>query len=796
MKRTLFHLENESKRGVALIVVLGFLSIMIVMAVAFLTQARMERLVSDATMEGQRGRQLLRTALHAAMNDYSVALSAAQLVMPVKPEQELFVSFPPTALSGISGGKIGKDGISLLVGEVSDWIPRKYTNDPYLALATVTNDAEWILVREDPSTQSRILGRYAYACFDMSGGMDANLIARVDEVAKNDGRVASNRVRRSVRQVPMGLLPEAVNASQFKSYRKGWKGFDSLYALIHLTDGNAEDGNGEATRWDPSRKEIYGAGLASNKVSDLTPFSLSAFRGGQFQQGPNKWTPYVLVNESTVWSTVLNPISSQFGSGWNTWIGDAIHDYTHADKIPKGTDYPSPKNVPMFNEIDATFEVEETSAGEGLANYTLKLNLTFEFWYPFPSTDNNGGSFRVEAPTVGGGPATTGPNQLWFRVLPVVSGTEPLVLRLGTASPSPSTLTVDAKYNGGIPYVATGGSTNFVYEIPFVNNTGVGPLPSGLTMQLQQGFSLMQPIYLTSGGANADMIPKGLSFSGAALANGQKITKTKAVTDPRLNHLTGEWVEESSSPGKMNTWDASLKAKFLAEGTNFYCRNAPMETPAELGFISTGKAWETIDLCTVDAANMLAPLVTDSNLFLTWNSNQVFYTNGTINPNTRSSNVLASVFYDLSTHEVPGVGTSLIPANPIDESTAQFIAARIMDETTNGTISTVFHAGSDWARIPGMRKNGALAAMGLNNNQRESLIRNTWGLFSPDNSLFTVVVVAQTIKEGPTAVGIWGGDDLVTGERRAVALVWRDPFKTGQNLHHEMLVRMFRYLND
>ena len=48
------------RRGVALIVVLGFLSIMIVMAVAFITQARMERLVSDATLEGMRGRQLLR----------------------------------------------------------------------------------------------------------------------------------------------------------------------------------------------------------------------------------------------------------------------------------------------------------------------------------------------------------------------------------------------------------------------------------------------------------------------------------------------------------------------------------------------------------------------------------------------------------------------------------------------------------------------------------------------------------------------------------------------------------------
>ena len=109
----------------------------------------------------------------------------------------------------------------------------------------------------------------------------------------------------------------------------------------------------------------------------------------------------------------------------------------------------------------------------------------------------------------------------------------------------------------------------------------------------------------------------------------------------------------------------------------------------------------------------------------------------------------------------------------------------------------MFQAGSDWARVPAMKKGGKLwNAYNLNNNQRESLVRNTWGLFSPANSLFTVVVIAQPVKEGPGQIGVWGDDDSVTGERRAVALVWRDPFKRGSNLHHEMFIRMFRYLND
>ena len=40
--------SENGRRGVALIVVLGFLSIMVMMAVAFITQARTERMVAGA----------------------------------------------------------------------------------------------------------------------------------------------------------------------------------------------------------------------------------------------------------------------------------------------------------------------------------------------------------------------------------------------------------------------------------------------------------------------------------------------------------------------------------------------------------------------------------------------------------------------------------------------------------------------------------------------------------------------------------------------------------------------------
>lgn len=804
----------------ALIVVLGFLSLMVLAAVAFLTHARMERMVADSTLDAQRGRQLVRTAVNAAMNDYSAYLDQNQLIMPINPAERLFTSRPASGAFGLGGRTSGDDGIELLVGEVKDWIPRRYMRHLVPAAQQtpdmldgpdLVKNAQWILVREDPTRgQSRILGRYAYACFDMSGGIDANLIARTDEIAGNDARIASNRIRHTVRHVPMRLLPEVADFSTFKSLRRGWQGFDSLQMLIKLTDGKGNSGDDppSADRWQPERKEVHGAGLNSNLVSDLTPFSLSAFRGGRYTAASGLWTPYVLINENTDWQNVLQPIANQFPGGLPDWIDDAIGDYTSASVTPKGTDYPSPKNVPMFNEVAGKFELKEEpdSANPGFSKYYLETELNFEFWYPFPSQDNEGGSFQLEPPAIGGGFATSGGTEIWIRMALMAPGMVQVELDPGTL---PSPLAVAANWNGGKPY-SPGASPDFAYRQEIKRPPGeTNPIPAGATLRIQSVMT-RKPIYLTAGGGNADMLPTDLTLARPlSLQKGQPAKFANAVTDPRLNHLAGQWVEENGgegSIGEMNNWGGSTRDRFLAEGTNLYCRNRPMETPAELGFISTGKEWETIDLCTPEAVTLMATLVADTNLWVAatgginkpWTSTNVFYTNGTINLNTRSSNVLASAFVDLATHEVPNIPTSRIEANPIDENTAMFMAEKIMEATEAGTIDTCFHAGTDWVSIPAMQQNGALwRANGLNNNQREALIRNTWGLFNPENSLFTVVVVAQPIKEGPVGVGLWDPNvDLITGERRAVVLAWRDPFRTGRNLHHEMFIRMFRYLND
>jgi hypothetical protein len=386
----------------------------------------------------------------------------------------------------------------------------------------------------------------------------------------------------------------------------------------------------------------------------------------------------------------------------------------------------------------------------------------------------------------------------------------------------PAALSVPAQWNNGTPYRPTPQSFDILVDLI----SPIGALPPGLTLTVLGGI-FQQPLYLIGPGGNADMIPgpspntQPFSVAGVQMLppSTSSPTNSYACIDPRLNHDRGQWaLEIPPSLGQMNNWYTSpvrLKksgamsdSAIRNEGFCMYSRNAPMENPAELGFISNGKEWGTIDLCTPQGADLMAKLVS-TNVYSRWLQNKgVLYTNGTINPNTRSTNALLAAFVDLPANEVPNqpaerfVSTTY-GAVSISEELARTLVERMIAETDASRVTVaerlenIFQFGSDWARIQPMQQEKELAQKGLNNNQRESLIRNTWGLFSADDSLFTVVAIAQPIKEGPNNVGIWDSkEDLVTGERRAVALAWRDPFKTGQNLHHEMFIRMFRYLND
>lgn len=137
-------------------------------------------------------------------------------------------------------------------------------------------------------------------------------------------------------------------------------------------------------------------------------------------------------------------------------------------------------------------------------------------------------------------------------------------------------------------------------------------------------------------------------------------------------------------------------------------------------------------------------------------------------------------------------------AKLVDPALAGLLAKAITDYNAEnkswGTNS--FEGLADWTAIPALRRapNDNWGGPVNNNMQVEGVIRNSYRLFNPNQNLFTIIVVAQAINDQGVRGSFDSNTDTILGEKRAVALVWRDPFmgKAGRN---EMFIRMFRYID-
>ena len=851
MKRKLDPSENSGKRGVALIVVLGFLSIMILLAVAFLTQARMERLVAGVSLDGQRARQMARTAVNAAMSDYSYTLYGSQkLMLPPKGTVfDLFVSKPPYASGEVqpslagNNGSISASGQQLMQGEARNWIPREYLEFEDDAM----DDTRWMLVRRDPSkgpgADNPIVGRYAYLCFDMSGGMDANLIALSEGVAS----VGKATNRNSVRDIGLGELLEMQpvdgldtppDASLFKRLRRGWHGFDTLSELILLTNGRYNGGENQqaviyngtvyyyidegvsadelptSEVWGPpglnnsrwrsgegwTRIENGKVALNSTNVSDLVPYSLATFRGWEYDPNTAKWNTDDLVDwqaypswDEADWASALGDLKEQFADEEiPVWWQDAVADYTGAAAYPKGTNYPSPKNVPMINEVSIRVNPAVLAGTTNQLHFDIELQV--EVWFPFPDPENApAGSFTLE-PTIGGGPTMNGTTDIW---IPMQGQGAQYTVPAWSATPaSPATFT--ASYNGGTPEILTlTYSVNAPVTMADTNATLIASMPLQILTTAGNGVRIEN-----SGGQIVDWIPSsvidlfGENGPFLALNSPTPATYYWEVHDPRLNHeKESAWGPADGSMGAVN--DAATANGYGENGdsTTFYCANKPMTAPVELGYLSTGLPWKTLEFCTKEGADALSRMVSTEVLGEV-GSVGVAYTNGTVNPNTGSSNVLRAVFSGL---QFKDDGSALDDAE-LDDLVKVFLQTtatkKIQDLTGEEYFGGACMRGIDWIWAKPFQANEYFSLKGWTKNERHRLIERTWGLFNPNNSMFTVLAIGQVVKEGPEKPGVWSEDDLISGERRAVAMVWRDPTPPGLGKPHEMFVRVFKFMDE
>ena len=791
--------NGTRRRGVALIVVLGFLSLMIMMAVAFLTQTRVERLVAAASLEGMRTRQMGQTAIAAAMQDY---LNAMKQVTPAQKDNDIFLSgdLDVTMNNHYSGEKLGDD--RLVVGKVEDWLM-----DEHLDAAKGGGDAsddirnaEWIWVREEPGSRSRILGRYAYACFNMSGLIDANLLGSEygDDVPDYGSGTNRNNVRK--------MLLDAVSASpatggerqrKLNKYQIMWKGFDTPAALRNLTDGKVNDGQpGAPNRWEGV--DIDEAAVGGISVADLAPYSYSVIHmeGGDGKKKIQA-TADKITADPDFGATILAGADPEN-------VKKALMDYEDADLLPQGgkADYPSVEPVPMFNEVGVRIGLVETAAGTdtntgmAVSTYDMQVHVKPEFWYPFPSDLNPNSSFEF-APTMGGDRNPSGAADIWVQIVGRDAGGTSVDLKAAVFTPATPETVTSEKGKPYVPSTATGGE--YVFTLPLTDVSDVSKLSSGMALRI--GNIRLRNLTLKQGGQTVDAMatdePIDFFFRPAPvlLAGVLSEMKSAEVDDPRFNHLGDHWTKSDASPPSFGGTNESAIAAInqvvgIDPGNSFFCRNEKMKCPAELGYIPTGTPWETLNILGNDGIRFMNRLVCDDQIYSLLNTKQVYFTNGTINPYTRHTNVINGALYGIDIREVPGM-----PGEPKSE---ERLSANDLKPIVKAVMeSQVKNGPAGWGAVLG----DSGINPDLNKNHLIAMLSNTWGLFNESDRLFVVVVVAQSIKEGAdeTGLGNWNQtDDMITGERRAVALCWMDGSSDvgGESLTQEMDIIMFQYLNE
>ncbi len=758
--------EGNGRQGIALIVVLGFLSILILMAVALVTLTRTERLVAATSVEGIRAKVLARGAIDAAINDINRDFWPDRHIHPSKRDRALFQS------QG-TGGVLGPN-MSIFDSEATNWVPRKYlsTGDSDFNIRSKWQNAQWILVRDPTNTATgTILGRYAYLAVDCTGLLDANLVASPSPGA--GGTYTSMPMRTSVRHVPIEQLSETFAGSGFTASdwfienRNNYHGFSTIREIVAFNDG-------APGIYPFTERRVFDGPLVNN----LGPFSLSYDQGwwdwssGQWRRG----MPPAIPENVNTWTDGQAMDVFQQVLGLDSAMADemliAFRDYIDTDRIPQSTTAFTVEAVPMLNEFIVGARID-TDASD-IVDVTIFIAV--ETWYPFPSrTPLTGYGFQVNRPTIS---SQIGLGDIVVQI--AAPGIGPI--DYGTVSPVDSDVIGPISYNDGLPQVWP----PLEYRI---RNLGVPtntPLRISTTFYEVQIWNDVNEIDRMQGPRSVPRIDIRVPGSGGS-ESGVSQSSLQA-NDPRLNHIPEQWDTATPTPGGLNP---STAARDL-EGRDMFVRDGPLQCVSELGFLLSprkpGQAavmpWQTVDIFTTEGRQLLTRFRTETMTGQVW-------TNGKLNPNTLFSNTLYAAFHGINIAEVPELD---VPGQPpyalwTDPMQIGYLTGSMYDNSANAltTGPDSFDSGAAWVDTLVMQAGQALAVVGLNNNQREAIIRNSFRMFQPTENLFTVFVVAQVFGDGDV--------NNLTGEKRAVAQVWRDPFPN-ENGRHDWFIRMMRYLDD
>jgi len=431
MKKNANGFQCRGERGSALLIVLGFLSFMIISAVAFAIYMRIERQASSNYRHASTARHLLNSALYRAMDEIDSELRAENMPLAVNSNSSgknnrKFPTWPGRVRTSAvvnsldNGGNarvLSLDALSYVPGILLNDV-RYYAVRPYNALVTYPG-AKWRSISMPLSTMdgmnaagSAVLGRYAYVCINVSDMLNVNNCkALVRDAAEN--------------RISIGHLfetdEERTKFDERVELDIGYETLQDFYACMYNMDNlklyspwhdylDSAAPNPDLIPFNKASKHILIADgiVKAEPVDNPAPYNISkdppirAADLANLQPVPDltfQGNFAVTLNKA-----LLGNMLPGASASINTVLPMLLCDYIDEDNVPCALNMPCVELAPMISQISVpalapAFITTRDSgtvnaAGDPITIYTLDLTalatseINVEVMWPFKNTSN------------------------------------------------------------------------------------------------------------------------------------------------------------------------------------------------------------------------------------------------------------------------------------------------------------------------------------------------------------------------------------------------------------------------
>lgn len=802
--------KQRGNEGIALIIVLGLLSILIIFAVAFSISMRTERLATRSFLDVVRTRQLVHTAINRVIGEH--ISDEIEGMRRVYPEFDVFTApLPPDA------------------GELLDILADGTLQSPFVFVSRslreearalgIDTGVPWLPLLDptlSPTHTNAFQGEYAFLVVNNSGLLDANVIGEYEheETPRRRGFEPGE-----IRFHP-SILPEVRTAESLRLYRNEFRRFESVPELYFLT---SSDGGGPAN---PSGTDVQtaigplpifhagddGAANPPRFVDNLHVFS--RYPRGYAEIAPDgAWVANTNVADISgppaTWNlTILDDVISDIipNASHRAMFINALYDYADEGYVPRG-DNPdeqfrrfNAKPVPMINEVIISNSLTRIEQGDATDPDLLehRIHITIETWFPFPADPDNT-PFTIEITNL----VYSG----WFPPYPGFQAGEPQISGPEPASfiPDPDTPQLTQftiRHEQPIMYQGAASPPALPYPFPGFGEDFNVTVNIGEIRVMQGG----QPVDVVFGPWPAT----AFEFPGVQppLPDGQlvglgpggnAVVRAFAANDPRINwdpHNTLHWRNvgvAGMSPGEINdvriTGEQEEHGYLSDEINRMYAARGPLQSVGEVGYLlfDPTRPWTTIRLLNEPGHPHHGTLTNMTRLLDRLAVHPSMIRRGMVNLNTRQTNALWAALFEMPIEQFPDPN-ELGQAMNLDQT--QRLTQEIMNLGHNTATYSDFVNRLDSDRLD--------TIIGSSDDKflRESVIRNSLGVLGVRNNVFTIFVAARVYTDdydhtNPDHQN--NREEYVLADQRAVAVVWRDPFRTRDSTGNETYRSWMQY---